>query len=281
MILAKKPLIVGPDGLLASEVGPWVVDKHKLLREYLRFHAHPRRRWLDDSRKNGAAFIDLFCGAGMARVEGTTQYVDGSPIVAWKASRDDGAPFSKVVIADKNAALRAACAERLRSLDGPVVEIEGTAAEAARRLTEHLNPYGLHVAFLDPFSLGALSIDLIQSLAKLHHVDILAHVSAMDLFRNFPAELSGARSEFDEFAPDWRDHIPAGATDEEGRRAIVEYWKTLVAQTGLDAEPRQRQIRNSVNRDLYWLILIASAKLAGKFWNLVLEYDSPQTGFKF
>jgi three-Cys-motif partner protein len=281
MPLSKKSPIVGPDGLPASEVGPWVADKHKLLREYLRFHAHPRRRWLNDSRKNGAAYIDLFCGAGMARVEDTTQFVDGSPVVAWKASRDDGAPFSKVVIADKNASLRTACAERLRKLDAPVVEIEGTAAEAAQRLTEHLSPHGLHVAFLDPFSLGALSIGLIRSLAKLHHVDVLAHVSAMDLFRNFPAELKGERSEFDDFAPGWREHIPAGATDEEGRRAVVEYWKKLVGETGLDAEPRQRQIRNSVNRDLYWLILIASAKLAGRFWDLVLEYDTPQTGFKF
>lgn len=279
--MAKKSSAVGPDGLPAPDVRPWATEKHKILREYLRFHSHPRRRWLDDPRQNGAAYVDLFCGAGMARIEGTTNFVDGSPIVAWKSSVDDGAPFTKVIIADTDTASRSACAERLRRLNAPVFEIEGDAAEAARMLPDHVNPYGLHVAFLDPFSLSALGIDLIRSLAKLRHIDILAHVSAMDLFRNFPAELKGERSEFDEFVPGWRDRMPANATDEIGRRAVIEYWKELVAATGLDAEPGLRQIRNRVNRDLYWLMLIASAKLASKFWNLVLEYDSPQTGFKF
>lgn len=279
--MAKKPSIVGPDGLLASEVGPWVEDKHKLLRDYLRLHAHPRRRWLAHPRQNDAAYIDLFCGPGMSRIKDTTTFVDGSAVVAWKASVDAGVPFTKVVIADKDDAVRAACAARLKKLDAPVVEIEGDAESAAQRLPEHVNLYGLHVAFLDPFKLGPLSIKLIRSLATLHHVDILAHVSAMDLFRNFAVELSGERSEFDDFAPGWRDRIPEGTTDEEGRRLIIEYWKELVGATGLDAEPRLRQIRNSVNRDLYWLILIASAKLAGKFWDLVLKYDTPQTGFEF
>jgi hypothetical protein len=30
-------------------------DKHKVLRDYLRFHALPRPRWLNDDRKNGSA----------------------------------------------------------------------------------------------------------------------------------------------------------------------------------------------------------------------------------
>lgn len=272
----KNKNSVGPDGLPAPEVGPWAEEKHSLLREYLRFHAHARKKWLLHPRQNGAAYVDLFCGAGMACIEGTDRFVDGSAVLAWKVSVEDGAPFTKVVIADTNATLRSACAQRLRREGAPVVELEGNAIEAADKLSTHINLYGLHMVFLDPFSLGALNFELFRRLAGFHHIDILAHVSAMDLFRNYRAELNGTRGDFDDFAPGWRTSIPAGATDEEGRRAAIDHWKGLVSGTGLEARPELRQVRNRVNRDLYWLMLIAGDKLAGKFWNIVLKYDQPQ-----
>ena len=59
--MAKKKTVIGPDDLVATVVGAWVEDKHRVLREYLRFHSHARRKWLQDPRQNGAAYIDLFC----------------------------------------------------------------------------------------------------------------------------------------------------------------------------------------------------------------------------
>jgi three-Cys-motif partner protein len=276
----KKPEN-GPDGLPAPEVGPWAEEKHRILKLYLDFHSHARRKWLKDPRQNGATYVDLFCAAGMARIEDTQRFIAGSALVAWNASVESGTPFSKVVIADLDPVLRAACGKRLRRAGAPVIELEGDATEAAKQLPSHLNRYGLHFAFLDPYSLGQLSFELIRIFAQYRHVDILAHVSAMDLFRNFRKELNGERSEFDDFAPNWRAAIWPGATDEEGRRAAIDYWKDLVIKTGLQAQPNLRQVKNSVNRDLYWLMLIASAELAGKFWDLVLQYDRPQSDFGF
>jgi hypothetical protein len=69
--------------------------------------------------------------------------------------------------------------------------------------------------------------------------------------------------------------------DEDGRRAILDHWKGLLQSTGKSAEAGARQVRNSVNRDLYYLMLIGSNDLASKFWKLVLEYDTPQAGFGF
>jgi three-Cys-motif partner protein len=281
MLLTPKPPPIAPDGLPAPEVGRWAEEKHRVLREYLRFHSHPRRQWLNHPRQNGATYVDLFCGAGMSRIEDTDRFVDGSPLVAWKASVEDGAPFTKVLIADHDQSLREPCAERLRRAGAPVVELEGEAVAAAKSLASHLNPYGLHFAFLDPYSLGQLSFELIRIFAAYKHVDILAHVSAMDLFRNFRVELNGERGEFDDFAPGWRESVPASANDEAGRRAAIDHWKGLVRGAGLKAQPNLRQVKNSVNRDLYWLMLIANAELAGKFWNLALQYDRPQTGFDF
>ena len=48
-----------------------------------------------------------------------------------------------------------------------------------------VNKHAYHFAFLDPFNLGNLSFEVIQKLSRrLKHVDILAHVSVLDLNRN-------------------------------------------------------------------------------------------------
>jgi three-Cys-motif partner protein len=271
----SKKVKIAEDGLPAPDVGPWIEDKHGILRAYLRYQAGPRKKWLSDERQNGATYIDLFCGAGMAYCD-EIGFVDGSAVMAWKLSAEQDEPFSKVLIADADPRIRDACATRLRRLGAPVVELEGDAIEAASALPREISAYGLHFAFLDPFSLGSLSFELIKTLTKFRRIDIIAHVSAMDLFRNYARELKGEMSEFDAFAPGWRSKVAPNTKDEVGRRAIIDYWKGLIETTGKSAEAGTRQVKNSVNRDLYWLMLIGSNELASKFWKLVLEQDSPQ-----
>lgn len=178
-------------------------------------------------------------------------------------------------IADSDADRCRACAERLRKLNAPVVEIPGEAAQAAIVIVPKLDPYGLHFAFIDPYSLGALRLDLIRTLAGVRRMDMLIHLSAMDLFRNFDRNWAGEQQEFDAFAPGWREKIPAGLTTERRRTAAVDYWKHLVDQMGLEASAEMKAIRNTVNRDLYWLLLLARHNLAQKFWKIVIE-SGPQ-----
>lgn len=273
-------LIQGDDGLPAEEVGSWAEDKHNLLRSYLKYQAHARSRFTGPG-KAGATYIDLFCGTGRAMDRKTGRFLDGSPVAAWQASLEQGQPFSTIYIADADEARRDACEERLRRLDAPVIVVPGNAEEANRSLTKLLNPYGLHFAFVDPYSLGALSLEVIRGLAAFERMDILVHLSAMDLFRNLDHNLAKETGEFDHFAPGWRKHVQTDLPEWERRRQLVEYWKSLVDEMGLEASAKMHAVKNSVQRELYWLLLLYRHGLAEKFWNIVLRYQPNQTGDLF
>jgi three-Cys-motif partner protein len=271
----------GDDGLIAEEVGEWVQDKHRILTRYLDYQAGPRARFLGP-RRGGATYIDLFCGCGRAQIRGTNTFVEGSPIVAWNASVAQGKPFTAVYVADRDSVRRAACVERLERLRAPVVEIRGHALDAAQAVVAQLDQgglNGLHFAFIDPYSLGALNLELLRTLAQRPRMDILVHLSAMDLFRNFEQNLAGEQSEFDPFAPGWRDQVPHRSTREVCRRAAFDHWKKLVVATGMSPCAEMKVVKNKVNRDLYWLLLLSKHPLAEKFWKAVLQFDAPQRGF--
>ncbi|MDR0577610.1 MAG: hypothetical protein LBI87_08790, partial [Candidatus Accumulibacter sp.] len=63
----------------------------------------------------------------------------------------------------------------------PVVEINGAAVDAVKQVLARLNAHGLHFAFLDPFDLAALNFDIIVALSTLKRIDMLVHISQMDL----------------------------------------------------------------------------------------------------
>jgi three-Cys-motif partner protein len=268
-------LLEGDDGLRVEEVGAWVDDKHRALTAYLKLHGAARKSFA--TKRN--AYIDVFCGPGRAKVRDTARYVPGSPVVAWLSSVECGAPFSEVYIADEDDERRALCLERLRRLKAPVIEVPGNAVAAARAIVPRLDPYGLHFAFIDPYSLGGLRLELLEALAQVKRMDMLVHFSAQDLFRNLDKNIAGELDQFDDFAPGWRACLK-GSTREDERKAVFEHWKTLVVdRLGMATSARMEQIRNRQNRDLYWLLLIARNQLAQRFWKIVLD-TKPQRGFE-
>jgi three-Cys-motif partner protein len=264
----------GDDGYPVAEVGDWTEKKHQILLTYLKYHAHPRAGFVLPG-KAGATYIDLFCGPGRLLVRNTGKYVDGSAVVAWKSSQNN-APFSQLYIADKDPIRRQACASRLRALGAPVVEIEGAADKAVDKVVGQLDPYGFHFAFLDPYSLGALRLEILQRLSELKRMDLLIHLSAMDLFRNFERNLSGECAEFDAFAPGWVSAVSKKLPQDDRRRATLEYWRGLIDKMDMDARAELKPVRNQNNRDLYWLLLVSRHELAKKFWKIVLAESEVQ-----
>jgi three-Cys-motif partner protein len=158
------------DGLPAPPVGEWAREKHELLRLYIEITRSTRRKYVDTPRKAGATFIDLYSGAGRAYIRGTDQFIDGSPLVAWKASQVGGYPFSDLYVSDAEPLMLDAAVTRLRMLGAPAHQLAGPSLEAARRLAGTLNPHALHFVLLDPFALD-LPFDLIRVLAAFKRID--------------------------------------------------------------------------------------------------------------
>jgi three-Cys-motif partner protein len=86
--VAKKA-INPTDGLVADVVGPWASEKHERLRKYKYIDAYrgARAMYLPPRGTGGAAYIDLFSGPGRSQLEDTGEFIDGSPLVAYKAGQ--------------------------------------------------------------------------------------------------------------------------------------------------------------------------------------------------
>jgi three-Cys-motif partner protein len=153
----------GDDGLIVEKVGSWAIEKKlKVLTDYVYASGGARKRYL----AKGAAYIDPFCGPGRSLVRETTDFIDGSPVAAFKRALDSPGPFTSINISDGDEELLTAATKRLNALNAPVRPVEGPASEAMPKIVRSLDQYGLHLAFLDPYNLGALSFDLFQELAS-------------------------------------------------------------------------------------------------------------------
>lgn len=259
-------LIPGDDSLPAEEVGAWAREKHELLRRYIDISRAVRRKWIGPTNA-GATYIDLFCGPGRARLRKTGDWIDGSCVAAWKRSVDSGTPFSVVYIADTDAEKLECATERLRRLRAPVVPIHGKSVDTVKQIANRLNPSGLHFVFIDPFNLGAFDFEVVRTLSRFKYIDMLVHVSKMDLQRNLGFNVALQQSAFETFAPGWRNSVNINQSQQNVRRDVFEYWRNLVANLGIDASTDMRLITGDRNQPLYWLLLVAKHKLAHKFWS--------------
>ncbi|MFG1364689.1 three-Cys-motif partner protein TcmP [Xanthobacter versatilis] len=259
-------LVEGDDGLPAEDVGPWAKEKHELLCRYVDISRSVRKKFIGPG-KGGATYIDLFCGPGRARVRGR-EFIDGSCVAAWRKSVEGGAPFSQVLIADLDQERLDAAVSRLQDAGAPVTAFHGPAVETARRIVDRLSVHSLHFAFLDPFSLGALDFRIFHMLAQRKRMDVIVHLSKMDLQRNLGRNIAAETSAFDTFAPGWRQAI----TTVQGQRGIrielIEYWREIVSNVGFAASPHMRLLKGPKEQHLYWLLLVASHGLAHRFWQI-------------
>lgn len=259
------------DGLPVGDVGFWAKQKHQYLERYIDISKKTRAKYLPPLGHRGAVYIDLFCGAGRAQIRGTTEIVDGSSVTAWKASVKGAAPFTKMFICDLDPDLLNASVRRLETLGAPVQGYCLEASKAAEAIAvdvQKMYPYGLHFAFLDPFNLEALNFEILSHLAKIRRMDLLIHLSAMDLQRNLASNLNSSESAFDVFAPGWRERVDTNGTQVEVRKRVVEYWRGKVESLGVWPSPQQRLITGERSQPLYWLLLAARHELAHEFWEV-------------
>lgn len=258
-------LVDGDDGLPAEDVGEWAKQKHDYLCRYIDISRGARGMYIGPG-KAGATYVDLFCGPGRSRVRETGEWIDGGVVAAWNKSLEGGAPFTQVYIADLDPERRQAAATRLRQLDAPVIEVEGAAVEAAHKVVAALNPHGLNFAFLDPFDLAALNFEIIETLSALKRIDMLVHVSQMDLQRNAVSYATADESPFDSFAPGWRQQVPLNQPQHSLRHQVFNYWRDSVANLGVWPSTEMKLLKGGNNQPLYWLLLAAKHPLPHKFW---------------
>jgi three-Cys-motif partner protein len=276
MVQRDERYTLDEQGLLVEKVGPWARDKLKILADYIHASGGARSKY----PLHGPAYIDVFCGPGRSLIRDTKELIDGSPIVAFKKANGSPAPFASINISDGDADLLTAAEKRLNALGAPVCAIQGPASSAMPGIVRRLDPDGLHLAFLDPHNLGALSFDLFESLAKLKRIDVIVHVSLSDLQRNADRYTSEAHDQFDRFAPGWRSFVGVDKNQETLRAAIIQYWSGKVMELGLPRAKHCELIKGTQGQRLYWLILLARHRLAHSLWSKISS-SAKAPGFDF
>lgn len=259
------------DGLSASEVGAWTEEKHERLRKYVDSSHSARRRY------KSRCYVDLYCGPGRSWIRDTGTFIDGSPLVAFDSASTHGDQFTKILIADAKPEYLAAANKRLQARGANVQSFAGEAHTVIDQVVAALDPYGLHFAFLDPYSLGALPFPVIEKLASVKRMDLLIHVSAMDLKRDLHNYIRpDGPKDLDEFAPGWREHVNTKRRQDSIRQDIFDYWRSLIMRLGTSPNDCIEVVENSKNSDLYWLVFVARHPLAHKLWEAIANV-SPQS----
>lgn len=261
------------DGFRRAIIGSWAPEKHLRLRKYVDITRAVRRKF-----GGNATYIDLYCGPGRARVRENGDVIEGSAIVVAKeASRRE--PYREIIVGDIDPINVEACEARLKTIPGSVVRAyAGTAVDVAELILPTLNPTGFNLAFLDPFNIEAIPFRVVQTLARAQRMDLLIHVSIMDLQRNVRAMMSSGK--LDVFAPGWSATVNPAATNSALVMGVFEHWRMLLKGLGYIVSTNIERVRGNRNQPLYWLVLASKHDLADKLWGEVSHVE-PQSRFVF
>jgi three-Cys-motif partner protein len=254
------------DGLFADIVGPWASEKHERLSKYVDSYRSARAMFLPPKGTGGAAYIELFSGPGRSLVDGAGYFIDGSPLVAFKAAQLSGTKFSELHFNDLDSENIDALRQRIAQLGGAAQFYNEAASTAVDRITYALNPTGLHFAFLDPYNLESLPFSIIQKLATLSRMDMLIHVSIFDLQRNLRRYLNERRV-LDSFMPGWHDAVDVNRGDQAVRTALLRHWLGLIKGLGTTPADGIELVSATGGQRLYWLVFVSAHPLGRKLWN--------------
>jgi three-Cys-motif partner protein len=254
------------DGLLTDIVGSWASEKHERLHKYVDAYRSARAMFLPPKGSGGASSIELFAGPGRSQVEDTGHFIDGSPLVAFKASQRSGTRFSELHFNDLDGDNVGALSQRIANLGAAAKFYNEKAETAVDRVIYALNPTGLHFAFLDPYNLESLPFSIIQKLAKLNRMDMLIHVSIFDLQRNLRRYLSDGRI-LESFMPGWRDVVDGNRGDQAVRTDLLRHWLGLIKSLGTTPADGIELVSATGGQRLYWLVFVSAHPLGRKLWD--------------
>lgn len=263
------PMHLAADGLPLQCVGPWAMAKHDYLRRYIDATAGPRSKYVGATpsrpRPGGAAFIDLFAGPGLARVDRTGEVIEGSPLIAAAHSK---APFTSLILCEIDEENVAALERRLASDRDRVHVVHGDTVANINHVAALVPPYGLNFALVDPFGPSCLRWSALEALGRMPRMDLLVHFPTGSLKRNF--------HNIDDFGPivgtdEWR-HDVHSANDVP---RLVDHLRRSLERVGYTgAQGRAMAIENDQHGLLYHLVFASKNPLGDKIWSSIVKTEA-------
>jgi three-Cys-motif partner protein len=243
-------------------IGEWTRDKLKILEAYLPGYLQATTRTVE------RIYIDGFAGPGSNRLD-TGEIIDGSPLIAVKASAHNGTRFSRLFFIERDPAniaeLRAALAE-IGSNDRCVV-LPGDVNVELPKLLQSLPPLSPIFVFLDPAGIDP-AWDTVVSLATRRTELLINFPLGMSINRN--AMRSPARMDAYFGTPEWRQVFSSPGT---GRvRRILDFYKERLATLGYTHTiDDDKLVKTLHNQKLYYLMFVSKTEVARKIMDWVFK----------
>lgn len=256
------------DGLTIPEVGPWAKRKYHFLGRYLSAFttAMKSKKW------GGLHYLDLFCGAGIARIRSSGELVWSSAMLAAQVRF----PFTRLHLCDAKESSVTAIETRLRSLGNAIswTAVVGDANASIDQLIAGISKDALCVAFVDPYGLH-FDFETARTLSQRVRADLIVLLADnMDALRNWKAYYdSNPQSSLDRFlgTSAWRDafkRIPEDRHAQVLRELYQEQLKTL----GFNFFEFET-VQNSADRDIYKLLYASRVEMGAKIWRGISAVD--------
>lgn len=227
----------------------------------------------------------MFAGPGRVRIKGTSRIYASSPINALAVDP----PFDRFIFCEKESERIAILEQRCREHpDRDIHFIPGDANENAEKILDLIprasRGHGvLSLCFVDPYNMRSLHFSTLEAL-KERWVDFLVLI---------PSEMDAQRAEHVYVAPgndvvgrflgnqDWRLEWQKAQNEMRFEQFVVEEFGRSMARIGKIKPDISTtwQMKNTVNRVLYRLVLYSRSEVAGKFWREAQRYMNPNLTF--
>jgi three-Cys-motif partner protein len=270
------------DGLMTPEVGGWAETKYRLLALYDElFSTGMKDKW--DQR----VYVDLYAAAGYSRIQGTSRFLKGSPIIALTVAH----PFDKYIFCEGREDLLEALKARVKRIapQANVAYVSGDCDAEIDNICKEI-PRGsptnkvLSLCLVDPFDFG-LKFETLRKLSAFFMDFVVLLAIGMDANRNYEHYVDGNSTKIDEALgnTEWRQRWKAaGLRRSEFRRFLAEEFSRSMESLRYLKKPldRMKLVRSvEKNLPLYYVALFSRSETAFKFWDDVLTYSTDQKNF--
>lgn len=253
-------LVIGSDGYLALEVGPWAKEKLFYIQRYCEiFNKGMKNKW------SVRAFIDVFAGSGRCRIEETGEEIDGSSLVALRCK----VPFTHYFFNDSNRDAIESLRSRVSSFASADISLfNEDCNDVIKDLRSKLPSGSLDFCFIDPLS-WEIKFDSIRELTKDRTMDlaITFHTGSMKrVMHDPPAELD------DFFGDDeWQRECKSARAKGQVRmgRALLDAYKRRLSGLGYYGVHDFTLVKNTKGVPLYHLVFASRHTRGEEFWGKI------------
>lgn len=265
------------DGLYLPEVREWSLEKYKLVGSYCDiFTAGMKNMW------NQLIYIDLFAGAGLARIKESKRVYFNSAFVAMSIPNK----FTKYILCEQDNERFEALQQRVKNNFNHLnVElIHGDSNLNIEKVKAAIPKFGkgntlLPFCFVDPYSLN-LNFSTIRSLSNNLMDFLILQALHMDANRNFEKYKNDENERIENYLgnPNWRHEFDNNyRTPDKFVTYLADSYQNNMINLGYQPTKHMHQIRsNEKNLPLYYLAFYSKHPRGEDFFQKIQKRVKPQ-----